>query len=848
MKRIVIILLCAAVSLISCADLESLYGELDNLDSRTENLEAWLDDIQEDADKLSAVLAAIGRNDYVTDVSVSYDPETLEALSYTVYFSVSPPVTITPVSVDDAKGEDGRKPSVSAGLYEGKYYWMADGKWILDPEGNKLPVDYGDPVEFKVQDGIWYVSYDSGSTWSPIDPFEYSFPGIVDVDVNDSYVRFILADGQTLDVPYESSVSFSLSKEGCVDAVPGATYTITYSISGAKDPSVTILSGDRIGHVSVIPSDETSGSVVYTLDENIDISSQKLLIVLNHSSGTVTRQLTFKQSGRLDIGMVEPIPPSGGECLITSSLEGYQYLDRTVTTGGDWLRFVSTTSYGAIYEADPNPSASARVAEVTFTVKSKYFSPLFTKKLRIVQFGTGDFPSYQEYVGNWIMSGTDRITGNPFESEVRIIENPALDNAYLVYGLSPKTGMQQPVHAVYDSVTGNMRIDVPQILSGSGGTILSAVRMNVGKPSADKESMSFTFRVSRNVMTADMSYETSFMFLGEDSQPLEEDAVFYYDAVLNRSGVAEYYSDGQVVMLNEADDAYTPLNIVILGDGYQTKDLKHGGKFERSARGTVSSFFAVEPFTSFKDRFDIYMVPFASADEGPDVTSTGVVNDTYFSSVCAGGGNTLVTCNYDSVLAEVRKLGFVEDDFSLYRTVVILLVNTTEQSGSCWYIKAGRTSVSNIGDGIMSMAIAMLAADTMGANGLVRHEAGGHAFGRLADEYNWGGTADDAKKASLKVQQDDYGFYYNVSSDMGETSPWSHFIGLEGYGDVGYYEGAWGCSSGLYRPTQSSIMLNNQGQFNAPSREIIYKRIILQTEGPGAYDFDKFLEYDRKNL
>ena len=103
---------------------------------------------------------------------------------------------------------------------------------------------------------------------------------------------------------------------------------------------MTILSGDRIGHVSVIPSDEASGSVVYTLDENIDISSQKLLIVLNHSSGTVTRQLTFKQSGRLDIGMVEPIPPTGGECLITSSLEGYQYLDRTVTTGGDWLRFV----------------------------------------------------------------------------------------------------------------------------------------------------------------------------------------------------------------------------------------------------------------------------------------------------------------------------------------------------------------------------------------------------------------------------------------------------------------------------------------------------------------------------
>ena len=175
-------------------------------------------------------------------------------------------------------------------------------------------------------------------------------------------------------------------------------------------------------------------------------------------------------------------------------------------------------------------------------------------------------------------------------------------------------------------------------------------------------------------------------------------------------------------------------------------------------------------------------------------------------------------------------------------------MNTTEQSGSCWYIKGGKTDASNVGDGIKSMAIAMLAADTMGSNGLIRHEAGGHAFGRLADEYNWGGKADDAKKASLLDQQNNYGFYLNVTAETGPSSPWARFIGLDGYDDVGYHEGAWGCSSGLYRPTANSIMLNNQGHFNAPSREIIYKRIILQTEGPGAYTFERFLAYDKKNL
>ena len=54
--------------------------------------------------------------------------------------------------------------------------------------------------------------------------------------------------------------------------------------------------------------------------------------------------------------------------------------------------------------------------------------------------------------------------------------------------------------------------------------------------------------------------------------------------------------------------------------------------------------------------------------------------------------------------------------------------------------------------------------------------------------------------------------------------------------------------AGLYRPTENSIMLNNQGNFNAPSREIIYKRIILQSEGAGSYSFDRFLEYDKRNL
>ena len=40
--------------------------------------------------------------------------------------------------------------------------------------------------------------------------------------------------------------------------------------------------------------------------------------------------------------------------------------------------------------------------------------------------------------------------------------------------------------------------------------------------------------------------------------------------------------------------------------------------------------------------------------------------------------------------------------------------------------------------------------------------------------------------------------------------------------EEGGAEGAYLCLTGLYRPTEDSIMFTNKGQYNAPSREAIY--------------------------
>lgn len=302
-----------------------------------------------------------------------------------------------------------------------------------------------------------------------------------------------------------------------------------------------------------------------------------------------------------------------------------------------------------------------------------------------------------------------------------------------------------------------------------------------------------------------------------------------------------YYTNGQYVKLNNADIRYNPLNIVILGDGFQKKDLSKGGKFERIATSACQTFFSIEPYASYKERFNVYMVTYESADEGIDINSSGVSKNTYFDAWCTGGGNTAANCDNNKVINVVKNVLGLSSDASYYRTIAIVLANTSENVGSCAYPAKTTISTSTVGDGYASFAIATLAAYSTGTNGLIKHEAGGHAFGRLGDEYNTG----SASRSNTDLDNNHaLGFYLNLTYTTGSSCPWYSLVGYDG---TGFYEGAWGCSTGYYRPSQSSIMLNNQGEFNAPSRRAIHRRIILQSQG-GSYNDSTFKTYDQKNL
>ena len=129
---------------------------------------------------------------------------------------------------------------------------------------------------------------------------------------------------------------------------------------------------------------------------------------------------------------------------------------------------------------------------------------------------------------------------------------------------------------------------------------------------------------------------------------------------------------------------------------------------------------------------------------------------------------------------------------------------------------------------------------------LVVHEAGGHGFAKLLDEYVYYETEIPAKTRSEIESFKNFGFYINAdfSPDISQTT-WRDFAARPEYPMVGTYPGAGTYRSGIWRPEENSCMNDNVAYFNAPSRWAQIRR-IRRLAGEPDYTFDAFLLEDQR--
>ena len=117
--------------------------------------------------------------------------------------------------------------------------------------------------------------------------------------------------------------------------------------------------------------------------------------------------------------------------------------------------------------------------------------------------------------------------------------------------------------------------------------------------------------------------------------------------------------------------------------------------------------------------------------------------------------------------------------------------------------------------------------------GIVQHEAGGHGFGKLADEYIYTNAFIQACGCGNPHLQDFLagkanGWYKNLSETADRDAvPWSQLMYHPNYSNtVDIYEGGFFHTRGIFRSEPSSCMNNNIPYYNAISRQAIVERIM----------------------
>ena len=298
----------------------------------------------------------------------------------------------------------------------------------------------------------------------------------------------------------------------------------------------------------------------------------------------------------------------------------------------------------------------------------------------------------------------------------------------------------------------------------------------------------------------------------------------------------DYSKDGEVKQLQKATEG-KGIDLVLMGDAY-TDRLIADGTYDQVMQTAMEKFFEVEPYKSFRDHFNVYSVTAVSKNEFYTNTSETAFAGYFGSGTYVGGNNQRAFYFAQKAIGEER----VED------ALVVVMMNSTAYAGTCYIYSP---SYGDWGNGA-TVAYFPVGKDEDALAQVLHHEAGGHGFTKLGDEYSYENMGEipaleieDVKALSV------YGWRKNVDFTSDPTKvKWSHFLADERYANdgLGVYEGALRYWTGAYRPTMNSIMNANVGGFNAPSREAIYYRIHKLAYGADwKYDYEEFVEWDAKN-
>lgn len=484
-------------------------------------------------------------------------------------------------------------------------------------------------------------------------------------------------------------------------------------------------------------------------------------------------------------------------------------------------------------------------------------------------------PSGVETIGSEAFARCSGLEGIVFEDGVEMIGKQAFLNCFGIGSIVSKSGVPPMVSSdTFDGVPkDNVTLEVqegsiatygvsigwkdfkriaayrnfvirPQVLTGINSSVTRTLILNADEP-WEVESKPDWVTLSQTSGEGKAEIRATLTAKSQDGKAREGEVVFKMRSkdYRTRCRVTQYdykHGEDEILTLQRATQG-KGVNLVILGDGFSAKDISEG-KLESAVREAYKHFFGVEPYRSYKEYFNVYSAVSVSQESGVGTTNTIVYNRFNTSAkrgVTLGGRNG--ESDTRAIMEYACKAPTVSEQ-NLHETLIIMIPNTTDYGGICYMYDDGE-------------AIAYCPMSNYGYpfdfRGVIQHEAGGHGFGKLGDEYIYHNAFIDdcictccphvwefnAAKAN--------GWYGNLSlSGKRSEVPWSRFLTHDKYKQiVDVFEGGYMHSRGVYRSEHNSCMNNDVPYYSTVSREEIVKR-IMRYSGE-TYSFADFVSKDK---
>ncbi len=284
------------------------------------------------------------------------------------------------------------------------------------------------------------------------------------------------------------------------------------------------------------------------------------------------------------------------------------------------------------------------------------------------------------------------------------------------------------------------------------------------------------------------------------------------------------------------------IDLFFCGDGYDAIDISSGLYLE-DMKQEMEYFFAVEPYSTYRDYFNVYTSFALSEDSGVEYMNHW--RTTKFHTCLGDGSTTRLSADWAAAMDYCATTVPPIVNRSDSKVGVILLANSELYEGITY----------SIGDNFCAVVTKSAEPYPYDARGVIQHEAGGHGIGWLADEYIYHVAFIQKCKCTdgcghvAELEADHaFGFGLNLSlTGRYKEVPWSHLIFHKNYGDiVDIYEGGYFHSRGVYRSEYNSCMNNNVPYFSTWSRQLIVQR-IMHLAGE-TFDFDSFVANDKRTM